>query len=210
MNSKIIGITVISVSSLVLGAFLTLPLFSKADSNGTIYVDDSAATGGNGSSNTPYQTVDKGLEEADGGDTVYVKEGTYTENIIIPKNVKLEGDGTKENIIITASSNNQPTVQMRNGSSVKHITVVKGKTGIEVKKKSEATIKSCIIKESKNHGIRIKGGNIGVDYEVTISNNTIEDNKGSGIYVKKEQRGVIEDNDILNNKKDGIYLQGTV
>ena len=59
----------------------------------TIYVDDDN-TGGpwNGTSAYPYQYIQDGVNAASDGDTVYVRDGTYSENVVSNKSITLRGD----------------------------------------------------------------------------------------------------------------------
>ena len=72
----------------------------------TIYVSITGSdSSGSGSENSPYATIQKGLEESDNGDTILVGPGTYIENIIWPpiNGIKLVGSG-EENCIIDGDS----------------------------------------------------------------------------------------------------------
>ena len=59
----------------------------------TIYVDDDN-TGGpwNGTPAYPYQYIQDGVNVASDGDTVYVRDGTYSENVVSNKSITLRGD----------------------------------------------------------------------------------------------------------------------
>lgn len=69
-----------------------------------IYVDDDN-TGGpwGGTQLHPYQYIWQGIQNATTGDTVYVLNGTYHENVIVNKPIQLIGE-SKENTIIDASN----------------------------------------------------------------------------------------------------------
>ncbi|MDH5635900.1 MAG: hypothetical protein OEY47_04465, partial [Candidatus Bathyarchaeota archaeon] len=59
----------------------------------TVYVDDDNIGGPwDGTLDYPYQNITSGLEHASNGDTVYVLNGTYDENVVIDKSVALKGD----------------------------------------------------------------------------------------------------------------------
>ena len=72
----------------------------------TIYVSVTGSDSlGSGSENSPYATIQKGLDESNNGDTILVDSGTYVENIIWPptNGIKLTGSG-EENCIIDGDS----------------------------------------------------------------------------------------------------------
>ena len=73
---------------------------------GIIYVSDSGDDeSGDGSSDTPYLTIQKGIDEASAMDTVMVFDGIYTGGVIInDKQISLIGESitdTKINVPIT-------------------------------------------------------------------------------------------------------------
>jgi len=47
------------------------------------YVNASAAAGGNGSQETPFQTIQEAVDMASNGETIMVLPGTYTENVVV-------------------------------------------------------------------------------------------------------------------------------
>ncbi len=56
------------------------------------YVDASAPTGGNGTQSQPFQTIMAAVNAASGGDTIKVDSGTYTEQIVINKDLTIIGE----------------------------------------------------------------------------------------------------------------------
>ena len=88
MNKKIIALVILSM--FLLSTLTTVGIQIKADNTtkpeitlagNTIYVDDDAAPGGDGSEEHPFQTITEGINAADNGDTVFVFMGNYKENI---------------------------------------------------------------------------------------------------------------------------------
>ncbi len=60
---------------------LTIPISAAT----TYYVDDAGDDGNDGSSGSPWLTIQHAIDTATAGDTIIVEEGTYTENIDIPE-----------------------------------------------------------------------------------------------------------------------------
>jgi len=66
----------------------------------SIFVDDDAPPGGNGSYQHPYQYIQDGVDAAEDGDTVAVLEGTYAENVTVEKSITLGGKSRMSTKII--------------------------------------------------------------------------------------------------------------
>jgi len=115
------------ISIIILGMFLLTSVISLSatginsskagtlECNKTIYVDDDAALGGDGSADHPFDTIQEAVFAANDGDTVFVYSGTYVEEakyydvsgsgwdwvcLWVNKSIDLIGEN-KENTIIT-------------------------------------------------------------------------------------------------------------
>lgn len=68
--------------------------------NKTIYVDDDNIDGPwDGSIDHPYRHIQDGIDNSQNGDTVYVFNGSYFENIVVHQSIELYGE-KKENTIV--------------------------------------------------------------------------------------------------------------
>ncbi len=178
------------------------------DDGDTIYVDISTTGSETGSEDNPFKDIDDALEEADDGDTIEIQAGVYTENITIPEGITVEG-AERDEVFIVADSKYEPVVSMKENSELSSLTVMGGKYGVYVKSESGATITGCVIAYNEEHGIKIKRSDLSDENSVTIEENIILQNEGSGIYVQR-RLVYIYNNSIYENEKDGIYLQGEV
>ncbi|MCX6661781.1 MAG: right-handed parallel beta-helix repeat-containing protein [Euryarchaeota archaeon] len=141
----------------------------------SIYVDDSNTAGPwDGSMEHPYQFIQDGIDHANGGDTVRVLSGRYTENIVIPISLELIGEG-KDSTVITGDDF---------GTVVKIIA-----EGVTI---SGFKITHCG-SNPNNAGILIH-----TPYN-TIFNNSIEDNNYYGIYIVEGYNNTIYHNNIVGN-----------
>jgi len=75
----------------------------------TLYVDDDAVPGWYDS--THIHTIQEGINNATFGDTVYVYNGTYYENVILNKKINLIGNNSKD-CIIRSVNLNQPVIEV--------------------------------------------------------------------------------------------------
>ncbi len=165
-----------------------------------------------------YQCADSiasALKLVQAGDTLWIDEGTYTENMLIYKK------GTPQKpIIISALPDTFPVIDcgfIYFSSYSQYITV----RGLEIKNKanesgirlssrsSNNTIEDCTIHDTGLNGIFLRGRNH------TVSNNTIYATglsdymyKTHGIYVNSEN-SIIENNTISgSNNGNGIRSEG--
>ena len=72
-------------------AFISGQFAGASSGVGTVYVDDSAAPGGDGTQALPFQTIATGITAVLPGGIVNVADGTYVENPSIAKSLTLQG-----------------------------------------------------------------------------------------------------------------------
>ncbi len=202
-----------------------------------LYVDDDNVAGPwNGSEEYPYKTISEAINKAYDGWTVFVKNGTYTENLVINKTINLDGENP-ETTIIDGNNNGiviyvqKPNVRI-SGFTIQNSGSKRLDSGIRtLTLQSDLLVKNCIIKDcdvgvylncvdfdiytqTKNTIINntIKNNNIGI-FTTWVQNNIITDNKIynnklHGIEMEASKYSIIKDNEIYNNKEIGIYLHG--
>ena len=140
-----------------------------------IYVDDSNIDGPwDGSIENPYRFIQDGIDHAVGGDTVWVFNGQYVENIVISVSLELIADASGSTEITGDDF----------GTVIKIIA-----EGVTI---SGFTITHCG-GNPNNAGILIH-----TPYN-TIVNNTIEDNNYYGICILEGTNNMIYHNNILEN-----------
>jgi nitrous oxidase accessory protein len=191
------------------------------------YVDDGNVSGPwNGTKEYPYQNITNALEHAVDGDTVFVYNGTYCENIDVDKSVSLvgedrdstivEGNGTGSVISIMADnvniqsftikgsgmllSNSGIFAHMFSGNEISHNKITNNNDGIHFELSSDNVISDNII-SSNNNGIFL-----GMSGDM-ISGNTITNNN-NGIYLFWSRSNVISSN-IISSNNNGIYLHSS-
>jgi len=171
----------IIVMGVLLVVLVSLFLVAGEGSTRTLYVDDDAGEGGDGSLERPFQKIQDAINASEDGDTVRVWEGIYFENVVVNKTLTIEGKNRETTVVkggrIRPGFN--VTVDWVNLSG---FAVVNGSSGIRLASNS-------------NH----------------IFQNNCSGNRKDGITVDHFSNGnIIEENLCFDNVKSGISLDNTL
>lgn len=159
-----------------------------------IYIDDDAPSGGDGSQDHPYQTIQDGVDTANNSDTVFVYNGTYNENVVIDKSIKLKGLNEDK----FGSDTGGPIIDGMGDQGEGKVVSIKA-DGVEV---SYFTIINSGSNLLKNAGIYLTNSK-----DCEISYNIIRDNLANGLYLLNSgPNNEIHHNQIFDNDADGISL----
>jgi parallel beta-helix repeat protein len=167
----------------------------------TLYV------GGSGPNN--YTKIQDAIDDAVDGDTVFVYNGTYYENVEINKSIKLLGDN--ENITVIDGNNKDDVIVITaNYVDVSNITLKNcGNNnfdfGIEILSDYNGIYNNSI---NNNSGDKLVSGGIFINSSSfnNIQSNVLYDNKYDGITLIKSDFNRIHQNKIFNNKRLGITI----
>jgi parallel beta-helix repeat protein len=174
------------------------------------YVDDNNIEGPwNGSKEFPYQTIQKAIDEVYPGYTIYVMNGTYNENLIVNKSIKIDGEDKFYTIIDGGGTGDVITISEYpvriSGFTVQNSGSSLFDAGIKtLTLKSSATIRNNII---QNNDIGLFLNYAYDDSEGSIIQNNIIQNNREGIYAHWINFNEIIDNTIRMNKKVGLEMQ---
>ncbi len=163
------------------GAFAAVTMSTGPISlGGTIYVDDDNTSGvEDGSMASPYNTIQEGVDAAAAGDTVFVFNGTYLENVLITKSINLTGEA--------------PTATIINGSG--------GMIAVEVSA-NDVNIQGFTIKKSE-YGVYL-----GYSDNCLLTENIMTENSEVGLYLRNSSNCLLTENMVTKNG-EGIFLSGS-
>ena len=171
----------------------------------TLYV------GGDGTGN--YTMIQSAIDNASDGDTVYVFNGTYYENVIVDKSIVLVGedrnstiiDGKSEHLFVVCICSEYVNISgftIRNGDSPDED--FRYGAGIDIDGGIDHINISDNIISNNAYGIFFSQFND----NIIISNNQIIQNRNSGIVLSGSNNKII-DNNITHNREHGIFLIGS-
>ncbi len=181
--------------------------------NSTYYVDDDAAPGWYDGFHT--KTITEAVKNASSGDTIYVHNGTYYENILIDKKITLTGEN-KENTIIDSGKTGSQLAIVVDQVSVSNFTLTNAsdslfpgyiENGVDIGSNGNKIYNNII---TNNY----RGINLIDSSDNEIYNNIIIDNFGnfgnkkwgSGIVLLRSSNNKIYNNTITNNPSSGITI----
>jgi parallel beta-helix repeat protein len=199
-----------------------------------LYVDDDNINGPwDGSEQYPYNKIQDAIDIAYVGYTVFVKNGTYHEKLIINKTINVDGENKINTILVGNGKGHVIEVSAPNvrvsGFTIKNSGKAEFDAGIKtitldsyVKivdniiqdnqigvflnyayEDSNTVVENNLIKNNI-HGIYSHWSN-----NNKINNNYIIDNKGHGIEMVRSYYAKIVDNTIKSNYEYAIYLRGS-
>ncbi|UCH90082.1 MAG: PKD domain-containing protein [Thermoplasmata archaeon] len=190
--------SIIIISFFVMGGFSGL--FSFEDNNvveaATIYVGP----------NETYKTITAGLNAAKSGDTVYVYNGTYNENVEINKTITLIGERKNDTIIDGGGTGSVIHIRAADGISVQNFTIRNSGNGF-----NDAGIKIQSVRYTliTNNNITLNNQYGILNYHsfyTDILNNNITFNDMEAIYFNNGTNNNVSNNNIYNNGYYGITL----
>ena len=165
----------------------------------TLYV------GGSGANN--YTTIQSAIDNASDGDTVFVYNGTYYENIIIRKSINLIGENKDITVIDGIQENRVVWVKYSDvnvsGFTIKNSTKDSFGTGILIENPPTSDLYYVAIYDNiiiqNNKGIRELGNS-----HITIHNNILS-NYNLGIELYATEHCSVYEN-VISNNPIGIYI----
>ena len=193
----------ILVSFIITSLAFTLPFFGcrisvNADSN-VIYVDQT----GQGD----FLTIQGAIDNSTEGNIIFVRSGTYLENVVVDKSVSLIGEDKDVTFIDASGTGTVLRITADNvaiqGFTIRNSGTIPPDYGINLALSNDNTIKDNVI-VGNYMGIWLFSG-----INNTISHNNISSNIFSGIHGLYSLNNKVRGNIISLNNEYGIYLGGS-
>jgi parallel beta-helix repeat protein len=158
--------------AIVIWLALTLAFFASTCTASTTYVPDE------------YSTIQAAVNAASNGDTIIVRDGTYTENIKVDKSLTIRSENGPDYTVVRAKKPDEHVFNV----TADYVNI------------TEFTVEGAT---------RWISAGIYLDYAdyCNISNNNCPNNS-DGIYLENSNNNIITNNNCTNNS-DGIYLDGS-
>ena len=157
----------------------------------TLYV------GGSGPNN--YTKIQDAINDSSDGDTIFVYNGTYYENIEVYNSIDLVGED-RDNTFIVAYKENKNTVRVfRNNTNISGFTIYNGnRTAIQIASYDYTNVYNYSIFDN-NISFNRNGIITFNSYNIMIYDNIIENNTYCGISIKETYDVRISTNIVSNN-----------
>ena len=159
----------------------------------TWYVDDGGGA--------DYDTIQGAVDVAGAGDTIYVYDGIYDENVLISTSITLSGQ-SESGVTIDGGGSGDCVHVSSSDVVINGFTITNAsKYGIRADY-SDIAIENVTITANGGHGIYFVHGK-----GFTIRDSTIDENAGGIIYYGAASGdAIVEDNIITNNVGSGIHI----
>jgi parallel beta-helix repeat protein len=171
-----------------------------------------------------YTSIQAAIDDLNGGDRIYVFNGTYNENVVVNKSLIIQGEDKDTTTIECDGSGICVYIDNIDGTNISGFTIQNGSHGIYANYSDFTTIENNKVKSNTFDGIFLTSSNYGTIsdndatenkyyYGIGITNSnstTIENNNASenwyGIYILSSCDNFVENNTANNNLYTGIYL----
>lgn len=160
----------------------------------TIYVPDN------------FKTINEAVKNADPKDTIIVRDGIYTENVVITKSLTVKSNKGADASIVHALIKSEPVFKISNvneaaiigftatGSELAGIYLYNSNNGKLLDNKIKDNGSGIFLYSSDNN---------------TVANNIADSNEQYGIYLESSNGNTIEKNSVHSNRDRGIFLNSS-
>jgi nitrous oxidase accessory protein len=146
-----------------------------------------------------YPTIQEAINNANEGDTIYVKNGTYYENVVVNKTVSLVGEN-RTTTTIRGYGNNTIVHIAASDVNLREFSIHNGSLGVRVYNSLDVIVRDNVVAFNDEVGILIESSS-----GIEISGNILESNGDYGVNVQASSSSILSDNNVTDNGL-GIYL----
>ncbi|MBI4178906.1 right-handed parallel beta-helix repeat-containing protein [bacterium] len=190
---------------------------------------------GNGTSSSPFKTIQRGVNSAAAGETVQIAAGTYTETTILitTSNIALVGADSRTTIIDPPGANTVTNLygilaQNVTGLVLKNLGVTGAYTGVRFDNVDFSTVTGDSFGSNSRHGIELVNGSdtntitqcdlshnvVGSGFGIeingsafnTLSNSILNANGQYGVYTSSGNDNTVSGNTVNSNSSYGMFL----
>jgi nitrous oxidase accessory protein NosD len=154
-----------------------------------------------------YRTISAAVARAAAGDRIVVAPGRYDESLVLEKHVEIQGDGKREEIIV---SNRANCLLMRADSAVVRGLTLNGQAAIEGKEyvtidieRGRLLLEDCIVTSDSLSCIAIRGEHT----RPVIRGCLIHRGAEAGLLFLEGAQGTVEDCEIMEQAVAGVAVR---
>lgn len=152
-----------------------------------------------------HPMITKAIEAANPGDRILIRPGLYREGLVMDKPLEIIGEGSPGNVVVQARGKSALLFQTTMGL-VTNLTLQQMEGGewhcVDIAQ-GRLDLKGCDITSQSRACVAIHGG-----ADPRLRCNRIHGGKFSGVYVYDNGRGTLVDNDIFENDRCGVKIDG--
>lgn len=151
-----------------------------------------------------FPTLEEAVTAAPSGATIQIAEGTYRVQIVLDKDLTLEG--VSDLVILRASSITEPIVRVRSSAraTLRRLILDDGTRGLVVQDKAVTTLENAQVREATLSGILVRD-----ESQLRCVRSKITGNYGrSGITAQDQAQLVFNACTVQGNDSEGVLLLG--
>ena len=164
-------------------------------------------TSGNGTQAYPWLTIQHAIDNVTASDTIYVANGTYSENVYVNKSINLTGNGYQNTTINSALDSDYVFEVIVNNVSISGFRI----TGATDDDQAGIYLDSAYYCNVYNNDVsnNFQGIFLASSFNNTISNITSNSSGYIGIYLESSSNNTLTNSIVNANEENGIYLDSS-
>jgi parallel beta-helix repeat protein len=143
----------------------------------------------------PGESIQEAIDLAQIGDTIFVHEGTYSQQLFVNKSLTLIGEDANTTIIEGVR------VHKAGGVKISGFTIQQSIRGINLTDCDNIIIDGNIVKNNRQYGIFLVDSR-----NIIVRNNMVLNNGDRGVYLRYSSYNTVSNNTVSINSEYGIFL----